>query len=71
MPLLLAGDTVVQYFQSHNPGVETLASQSSLAEWIVDLTTEVGGRCAPSPLPPGLESAEAAALSVLERSLLL
>ena len=30
-----------KYFEEHNPNVETLASQSSLAEWIVDLTTEV------------------------------
>ncbi len=30
-----------KYFEEHNPNVETLASQSSLAEWIVDLTTQV------------------------------
>ena len=41
MRVYIAGDTVRKYFEEHNPNVETLASQSSLAEWIVDLTTEV------------------------------
>lgn len=30
-----------KFFHEHNPNVETLANENSLAEWIVDLTTEV------------------------------
>ncbi len=42
-PALPPGETVVQFFHEHSPNVQTLTHENSLAEWIVDLTTEVGG----------------------------